>query len=98
MKPEELFMNLDEIIDVLGRSTVIDLVSGHPDRFARLTAPLERSVSNLDNSRSPSAYLASLQLELAAYRSLLRLIKQGAFEPTVPPEKISMESLKSGQP
>jgi hypothetical protein len=94
MKPDEVFLNFDEIIDVLGRPTVIDLVCGGPDRFPGITAPLASTIKDLQANGSGVTYLESLQLELAAYHSLRRLILRGAFEPTSPPENISMERLR----
>jgi hypothetical protein len=94
MKPGELFYTLDEIIEVLGRDVVIRCVSNGLGCFPGILAPL---TSNIDKTSSV-VYAEVVGREVAAYKSLWRLVIQGVFEPTSPPEKISMESLKSGQP
>jgi hypothetical protein len=92
MKPDELFFTLDEIIEVLGRSTVIRCVSDGEGCFPGILAPM---VSSLKHTAG-ACYAALLERKIAAYKSLLRLVRQGVFEPTSPPKKVSIESLKYG--
>lgn len=92
MKPDELFFTLDEIIEVLGRDTVIRCVSDGEMCFPGILAPMGAKL----NHSTGVVYAELLGRQIAAYKSLLRLIRRGAFEPTSPPKKISIESLKYG--